>query len=427
MARKCSLTAYEPVPGFDYLPEDGPPKELSQDEIKEIALQAFFYDYTNMCVNSSISGGFLGGLEQIVQDLGPQSHVANACKAVGFASNGLKLRRKFLIQEGETLYHDLLGYLSSSMQTSTASSHETLVIAILLGMYQMVVAEEANPGHHTAHAGGVAAILQIDNNPLELVQAVLSGHPLVLIGKQQEGVYCSRSPEDSVDQHLYNLLIKLNPIWKRTEALLLSPPGPLFFDEVMALRLEAMSLNQDIAILQDSQSAEYRPSTMDPGLPPRPNPGAGYRHGRIDMYVDLYVAALWNFSRIARCLLITLIIMLSGVLDDDTNHDLYQNEALNLVEDIIASIPFHLSEDLQIFLRERHDNTEITNAGRPVGGLLIMHSIYIASHLEIFPMEVRDYLKTCLVWIGRRMGIGQATLLAQVFYILRPQFLDTSV
>lgn len=48
----------------------------------------------------------------------------------------------------------------------------------------MVVAEEANPGHHTAHAGGVAAILQIENNPLELVQAVLSGHPLVLNGKK---------------------------------------------------------------------------------------------------------------------------------------------------------------------------------------------------------------------------------------------------
>jgi hypothetical protein len=48
----------------------------------------------------------------------------------------------------------------------------------------MIVSEETNPGHHTAHAGGVAAILQIENNPLKLVGAVLSGHPLVLNGKQ---------------------------------------------------------------------------------------------------------------------------------------------------------------------------------------------------------------------------------------------------
>ncbi|KAJ5538369.1 hypothetical protein N7494_007848 [Penicillium frequentans] len=411
MARKCSLAAREPVPGTDILPDDGPPKEVTQNRIKELALQAFFYDYTDVSVNSSISGGFLGGLEPIVQDLGLDSHVANACKAAAFASNGLKLRRQFLIQQAETLYHELLGYLASSMQTPAASSHETLIIAILLGLYQMVVAEEANPGHHTAHAGGVAAILQIENNPLELVQAVLSGHPLVLNGKKNNAR--SARGTNGVDQSLYNLLIKLNPIWNRTEALLAGPPAPLFFEDVFALKLEAIALNHDLEIWQQNQSQEFRPTTMDPGLPPRPNPGAGYRHGRIDMYIDLYVAALWNFSRIARCLLITLIMRLSGVLDDGVNHDADHQEALRLVEDMIASIPYHLSEDLQVFLRERHDHTKITNAGRPVGGLLLMHSIYIASHLQIFPLEMREYFKTCLVWIGRRMGIGQAAFLAQ--------------
>lgn len=218
-----------------------------------------------------------------------------------------------------------------------------------------------------------------------------------------------------MDQSLYNLLIKLNPIWKRTEALLAGPPAPLFFEEVFALKLEAIALNHDLDTWQQNQSQEFKPTTVDPGLPPRPNPGAGYRHGRIDMYVDLYVAALWNFSRIARCLLITLIMRLSGVLDDGVNHDADHQEALRLVEDMIASIAYHLSEDLQVFLRERHDHTKITNAGRPVGGLLLMHSIYIASHLQIFPLEMREYFRTCLVWIGRRMGIGQAAFLAQVF------------
>jgi hypothetical protein len=53
----------------------------------------------------------------------------------------------------------------------------------------MIISEKTNPGHHTAHAGGVAAILQIENNPLELVAAVLSGHPLVLNGKQVRILY----------------------------------------------------------------------------------------------------------------------------------------------------------------------------------------------------------------------------------------------
>ena len=132
------------------------------------------------------------------------------------------------------------------------------------------------------------------------------------------------------------------------------------------------------------------------------------------MYVDLYVAALWNISRIARCLLITLILRLSGILNEDVDHDVDRQEALRLGEDMLASIPYLLSEDLQDFLRDRANHTEIKNPGPPAGGLLLMHSIYIASRLDLFPSEMRDYLKTCLIWIGRRMGIGQAALLAHV-------------
>jgi hypothetical protein len=52
----------------------------------------------------------------------------------------------------------------------------------------MIVANESHPGYHNAHARGVAAILQIENSPLDLfgaVQFVRSGHPLVLNGAVQ--------------------------------------------------------------------------------------------------------------------------------------------------------------------------------------------------------------------------------------------------
>lgn len=153
---------------------------------------------------------------------------------------------------------------------------------------------------------------------------------------------------------------------------------------------------------------------MDPGLQSTDKPGAGYWHGRIDVYIDLYVATLWNICRISRCCLIAAIIRLSGILNEETNcHTEYQ-EALSLVNDVIASIPYILSDDLRVFLRQRDDHSEINNPGRPVGGLLLMHSIYVASCLEILPIAMRDYMRTCLIWIRCRMGIGQAAFLAQV-------------
>lgn len=138
-ARKCSLPARVPAPGSDIVPEDGPPKEVSESVIEDCALRAFFHDYCVVPMNSSLSRGFLGGLELMVHRLGLQSQVANACKAVAFASHGLKLSRPFLTRKAEMLYHDLLGSLARSIQNpDVASSSETMVISILLGLYEVL-------------------------------------------------------------------------------------------------------------------------------------------------------------------------------------------------------------------------------------------------------------------------------------------------
>lgn len=65
----------------------------------------------------------------------------------------------------------------------------------------MIMAGESNPGHHNAHAGGMAAILQIENSPLGLLQAARSGHPLVLNRMVQVG-YSSFIPRLPDDQDL---------------------------------------------------------------------------------------------------------------------------------------------------------------------------------------------------------------------------------
>ncbi|KAJ5712055.1 hypothetical protein N7488_006211 [Penicillium malachiteum] len=215
---------------------------------------------------------------------------------------------------------------------------------------------------------------------------------------------------------MYEFLIRLDPIWKRTETFLAgsSSSSAVDSDMLVPLKSEAVELNNEIALWQKSQNAEIKAVTIYSGPSPKLVPGTGYWPGRVDMYIDFYIATLWNVSRIARCLLITLITRLSGILCDGVNHDTDRVEVSHLVEDMLASIPYHLSEDLQVFLRERHEHTEITNPGRSVGGLLLMHPIYIASYLEIIPSDKRHYFKTCLVWIAQRMGVGQAAFLAQV-------------
>ena len=151
-------------------------------------------------------------------------------------------------------------------------------------------------------------------------------------------------------------------------------------------------------------------------------PGVGYWPGRVDTYFDVYVAGIWNTSRTARLLLLDLVLKLSTILNDSHENRSGYQDTLRLVEDMASSIPFHLAEDIQVFLRGLENGNAMgkknalatINPGRPVGGLLLMHPLYVVSKLPIVPQQSREYLGDCLEWIAKHMAIGQASIFAKV-------------
>jgi hypothetical protein len=140
MARKCTLPARAPLPGSDVMPEDIRPIEVPEDQVEQFALGAFFYDYPIISTNREMSRGYLDGLEGMLQQLGPQSDLAKACKVVGFAAHGIKLRRPHLTKRAESFYQDLLGTLARGIDDPAfATSAESLMIAMLLGLYEVFI------------------------------------------------------------------------------------------------------------------------------------------------------------------------------------------------------------------------------------------------------------------------------------------------
>lgn len=133
--------------------------------------------------------------------------------------------------------------------------------------------------------------------------------------------------------------------------------------------------------------------------------------GRVDTYFDHYIAGIWNTSRAARLLLLDLILALSDALNDE-DHARERGEASRLVKDVVASIPYHLTDDLGSFIG-RGAERELTPR-RVVGGLLLMHPVFVASRVGTVRAEMREYLQECLVWIAENMGIGQAARFAKV-------------
>lgn len=136
--------------------------------------------------------------------------------------------------------------------------------------------------------------------------------------------------------------------------------------------------------------------------------------GRVDMYYDLSVSGVWNIFRETQLRLFALMLKLA---DAQSNIEASQEVRLkvdSVVEDLIASIPYHLSENVYEFVKHPSSQKGIPAAGKCLGGLLLLHPLHTAIGLSCIATSMRDYLQRCLVWIGLNMGMGQATFLAKV-------------
>lgn len=124
----------------------------------------------------------------------------------------------------------------------------------------------------------------------------------------------------------------------------------------------------------------------------------------------------------------TTLHELQGTLDDalaidvafshwSTNQDAvtrWERQAHTLINDIIASIPYHLADNVHDYERTIWWSNGSPRIGRAVGGLLLLHPLFVLATCSIVPLPIHTYMTKCLAWIGKTMGIGQATLMSKV-------------
>ncbi|KFZ02030.1 hypothetical protein V500_00480 [Pseudogymnoascus sp. VKM F-4518 (FW-2643)] len=194
--------------------------------------------------------------------------------------------------------------------------------------------------------------------------------------------------------------------------------------DLAILKADATSLSHQFAHWQAKQPNIIDPHPLGhiPALPHGSAPRAGMWPGRVDTYFDHYIAGVWNTSRAARLLLLDLTLALSDAVNDGEDHARERSEAARLVEDIVASIPYHLTDDLGSFIGGGAERE--LKPGRAVGGLLLMHPVFVASRVGAVGAELRVYLQECLAWIAENMGIGQAARFAKATAIDTQYFAD---
>lgn len=163
-------------------------------------------------------------------------------------------------------------------------------------------------------------------------------------------------------------------------------------------------------------------------------------------YRDITVSSFWNNYRSARLVLLELIVEairamktpLLGNTKEAHHHVLRQCQEISrqLVEDICASVPFHLGsvvDDNHVDKTSSHSTFQSSSdiykhrasksprlfSGSPLvvpaaGGFALMWPLLIAADSGYASKELRAWIIDCLSRIGRSMGINQALAMAQL-------------
>ncbi|KAK9481539.1 hypothetical protein V1527DRAFT_486508 [Lipomyces starkeyi] len=413
-------------------------ENLNWAEIESLAVQTFISDY---CISSSdrtVSRGYLNGLESLIEKAGSESSIAKSCKIISLANLGKKAASPMLLQKAETLYFDLLPSFrwTISSEGKSATIH-SLLTAVLLGLYEVITSTSTELGSHVAHARGVSAFLMNRSSLFDFVcggQLFQLPNPLSLqnlnIGEPEN---ISTPPLQILEKFgiLRTAIVDspwatLDPIFVKTiylirtaEKLLGGETEATIIDDLQLLMEEAELLRTVYQKCVVSLSKEWRSRLI--GIIPSKNdnmiPDVGYWPGSVLGYYDLYVACINNSYQKSQLLVLNVIARCHRATTQDVEIDpLIWEEAQKLVLEIVASIPYYLAENVQVFYNQALASDMTSKAmipGPSVGGLLLTHTLYILSNLSVVDPVLKNYLKDCLAWIGRNMGIGQATMLSE--------------
>ncbi|KAI2818316.1 hypothetical protein CBS115989_5211 [Aspergillus niger] len=212
----------------------------------------FLDQYVVCSRDSRVSRGFLDGLPSLLASVHPSSDLVRAVEIVAWATLGNKISRPDLLARARRQYTGLLCSFQDLLHCCQlrAPTVESLVIAILLGLYEIVSSDEITQEQqkHVAHVRGVCALLLSPNSPFDLLsstQLFQVANPLLIKRDLQvqdnRGVLCAPASNHAV-HNLDSILIKCHPLFEHANTQLQDPLASFYelqktLDRALAIEL----------------------------------------------------------------------------------------------------------------------------------------------------------------------------------------------
>ncbi|RAK96585.1 Zn(II)2Cys6 transcription factor, partial [Aspergillus ibericus CBS 121593] len=415
------------------------------------------YIFTNY-ISRGNRGAYMPYLSTLIKHL-ENLAVNDALSAAGMAALSNIYMSPQLMSTARKYYMSALSQTGRTLRTATLCKKDgTLAAVVLLGMFElMTCSDELFLTRWMKHLDGAATLIEARGpeqltrpEGLELfsqlrAQIILSHiyrqkYTSPIIGQLSMEAATYRSGDDATVDRLSSVTIQLGNLCAAIKDGTINQPAEI-------LRA-ALQLDAEFMSIMSTIPASWNYETVNVALArgePTVDSIWGAQH---HTYRNLTVSSFWNNYRSARLVLRELIVEAAGSIKELSSDDTNGQEAdklvsesreisRRLVDDICASVPFHLGtmvDDSHLSKLFSNTATEsspfpdnhhefgspfLSSASSPfgvpaAGGFTIMWPLLIAANSGYASKQRRQWITDCLAKIGHSMGIRQALAMAQL-------------
>ncbi|KAG0647226.1 hypothetical protein D0Z07_7037 [Hyphodiscus hymeniophilus] len=395
------------------------------------------------------SRGWFDFLVPLIKTEKSDSHLSTAFSAVALASlaNRPSTRGRGLMPQALALYTKALKQINLALQNPTQQKQDSTVASILLlGFFETITSERSNVLAWGSHIDGAVQLIKMRGKKQLRTK---TGHALFVTVRTQMLIMvmsASKPPILGVDWWaiespsdrgaiIFRLLLRVAELRAEINHCLgFYPHTSEHSQKVLILMHQAQGMELEFQDWMNSVPEGWRVKTAAwvDNVPGGDITKADVCPGKVDAYRDIFIAAMWNHSRISRLFLAGLVVRCAAWISSPADYRTtpqYATSArigVDMVADIIASVPYllgwRLDDDGQLKPGDlsgfTSGNDDITSA-KALGGFFLTWPLFCAGCSDYATDIQRQWIKGRMNLISDVMGMNQAKTIGS-FHVRLP-------
>ncbi|KAI9148244.1 Transcription factor dbaG [Paramyrothecium foliicola] len=343
----------------------------TDDNLERRALDVFIHDYCLQPADPLLSRGYLQGVLKTIRETGTKSAVSNAARIIALEGIEFRYGRPLLRRKAQWLYQmELRAFQRRMVGQFSSRSVESICVAILFGLYEIISSVQSGDNEHSVHALGITAILRTNNSPFALIKDGPGESNTI---QSLPGLFSP--PAAGLTASLDELAVTIGKVFERsTKHFDLNQSALHDEAELRRLFSDAEKCFEILIGWDQSQPQAWQPMYIGTATCSQLSGHYGTIcwPGKVYVYLDRWVAAIWAIWRKGIVVLAAIAVRCTEILPKCPKlfaiASGMKETASQAVEATFSSIPYFLLNDPRELFREPQEKIEIA----PPASLLAM-------------------------------------------------------